>query len=239
MDTIRFTPDSLGARNAFILIASNDAPSPDTVSMGGSGVGTVVLFLNQPSITFPTVKLGQWKDTTVTITNMGTDTLKIKSITSTKSYFGVRPTALTIAPGQSKADTIRLTPDSIGVRSGLLLFASNDAMSPDTVAVSGNGWTTRITQFGNEIPTAFILYQNYPNPFNPTTAISFSLPYKSFVSLKVFDRLGREVSVVLSEELPAGGYSRQWNALGLPSGMYFYRLQAGSFTETKKLLLLR
>jgi hypothetical protein len=88
-------------------------------------------------------------------------------------------------------------------------------------------------------PKAFSLLQNYPDPFNPSTNISFSIPAASFISLKVFDALGREVSVVLSEELPAGKYSRQWNAAGLPSGVYFYRLQAGSFAETKKLVLLR
>jgi len=90
-----------------------------------------------------------------------------------------------------------------------------------------------------QIPTRFALEQNYPNPFNPSTTISFSLPFKSFVSLKVFDALGREVSILLAEELLAGTYSRQWNAAGLPSGVYFSRLQAGSFTETKKLILLR
>jgi len=86
---------------------------------------------------------------------------------------------------------------------------------------------------------AFILVQNYPNPFNPATTISFSLPSKSFVSLKVFDVLGKEVAIVVAEELSAGKHSQQWNANGLPSGVYFYRLQAGSFTQTKKLVLLR
>ena len=89
------------------------------------------------------------------------------------------------------------------------------------------------------LPADYALDQNYPNPFNPATTISFSLPSKSFVSLKVFDALGRVVSTLVLEELPAGTYSRQWNAADLPSGMYFYRLQAGTFTETKKLLLLR
>ena len=102
---------------------------------------------------------------------------------------------------------------------------------------SGNG--NNLTPVGNPpsvltgisnssllIPSAFILFQNYPNPFNPSTTISFSLQSKSFVSLKVFDALGREVLVVLSEELSAGTYSKQWNAVGLPSGIYFYRLQA-------------
>ncbi len=90
-----------------------------------------------------------------------------------------------------------------------------------------------------ELPTQFRLEQNYPNPFNPTTTISFSIPTKSFVTLKVYDALGKEVAVLVSGELLAGTYSRQWNASGLPSGVYFYTLQAGSLSETKKLILLR
>jgi hypothetical protein len=96
------------------------------------------------------------------------------------------------------------------------------------------------------LPMQFRLEQNYPNPFNPSTTISFALPSRSFVSLKVFDALGREVAVLVFEELFAGTYSSQWNAEGLSSGVYFYCLsvrtpsgQAGSFTETKKLILLR
>jgi photosystem II stability/assembly factor-like uncharacterized protein len=98
--------------------------------------------------------------------------------------------------------------------------------------------TAGIEQTGNTV-NGFTLMQNYPNPFNPTTGIAFSLPSKSFVSLKIFDVIGREIATVVSEELPAGDYSRQWNATNLPSGIYFYRLQAGTFTETRKLVLLR
>lgn len=89
------------------------------------------------------------------------------------------------------------------------------------------------------LPRIFQLDQNYPNPFNPTTTISFSIPTRSFVSLKVYDLLGREVAVVLSEELVAGKHERQWEAENLPSGVYFYRLQAATFVDTKKLVLLR
>jgi hypothetical protein len=85
----------------------------------------------------------------------------------------------------------------------------------------------------------FVLGQNYPNPFNPMTTISFYLPSRSFVSLKVFDMLGREVATIVSEEMQAGNYSQQWNAVNISSGVYFYRLQAGSFTETKKLIVLK
>lgn len=86
---------------------------------------------------------------------------------------------------------------------------------------------------------AFSLKQNYPNPFNPATTISFDVPQKSFVSLKVFDALGREVASLISEELAAGEYARYWNASDKPSGVYFCRLQAGSFTASKKLVLLK
>ena len=95
-------------------------------------------------------------------------------------------------------------------------------------------------------PAKFALLQNYPNPFNPSTAISFSLPSKSYVQLKVFDMMGREVATLVNEELAAGNHSRQWNASNISSGVYFYRLsvrtpsgQSGSFVETKKLVLLR
>jgi len=108
-------------------------------------------------------------------------------------------------------------------------------MFVDDLSLSGVG----SVEDGAGAPFAYKLTQNYPNPFNPTTTISFTLPSRSHVSLKVFDALGREVSVLLSEELPAGTHSRQWNAAGLSSGLYFYRLQTADFAETKKLVLLR
>ncbi len=88
-------------------------------------------------------------------------------------------------------------------------------------------------------PGEFRLRQNYPNPFNPSTTISFSLPTRSFVTLCVFDVMGREVATLVSEEMTAGRHTRRWNADGFPSGEYFYRLQAGTFTEVKKLSLIR
>jgi hypothetical protein len=87
--------------------------------------------------------------------------------------------------------------------------------------------------------TQFFLAQNFPNPFNPATRIAFSTPSRSFVSLKIFDLMGREVAALVSEELAAGSYTRQWNAAAMSSGIYFYRLQAGAFTQTKKLVLMR
>jgi hypothetical protein len=95
------------------------------------------------------------------------------------------------------------------------------------------------TSFTTQVPKTFELAQNYPNPFNPSTTFSFSVPSKSFVSLKILDVLGREVSSVISEELPAGTYWRRWNAGHLTSGIYFFRLKTGNYVETKKLILLK
>ena len=110
----------------------------------------------------------------------------------------------------------------------------------------GNVWRRQISDMitavkdnQNNIPMRFSLSQNYPNPFNPSTTISFSIPLRSSVSLKVLDLLGREVATIVSGEMQAGNYTRQWNATKMSSGIYFYRLQAGSYIQTKKLILLK
>ncbi len=86
---------------------------------------------------------------------------------------------------------------------------------------------------------SFSLNQNYPNPFNPTTTISFNLPNAEFVNLKVYDVLGREIATLVNEELTAGQHIKIFNAENLSSGVYFYKLQAGKFSETKKMLLTK
>ena len=100
-----------------------------------------------------------------------------------------------------------------------------------------------------DVPAAFILEQNYPNPFNPSTTIKFQVPNSSFVNLKVYDVLGNEVAILVNEEKPAGSYEVNFsaksgsasggNAYSLSSGIYFYKLQAGSFVETKKMILMK
>jgi hypothetical protein len=94
-------------------------------------------------------------------------------------------------------------------------------------------------QIIEEVPTSFSLEQNYPNPFNPTTTIQYSLPFSEKVSLKIFNLLGEEVKTLTDEYQDAGKHSVQFNANNLASGIYFYRLQAGSFIETKKMILIK
>lgn len=89
------------------------------------------------------------------------------------------------------------------------------------------------------LPEQFSLSQNYPNPFNPSTRIEYQLPHKEFVSLRVFDVLGREVALLVNEVQSPGTHSVEFSATGLASGVYFYRLESGGFVETKRLVLLR
>jgi hypothetical protein len=129
---------------------------------------------------------------------------------------------------QTDIDLIGLLP----IQTWELVYAKIDGKEYGSVPVS-------VSTRDKADPKSFVLSQNYPNPFNPATVFSFDLPSRSHVSLKVFDLLGKEVSNIVSGELGAGHYSRQWNAAGMPSGAYFYRLQAGSINETKKLILLK
>ncbi len=108
---------------------------------------------------------------------------------------------------------------------------------------------TGISQIGNEMPLKFSLSQNFPNPFNPETKITFQIPLSRgvdseggrgvFAVLKVFDALGREVEVLVNQQLQPGTYEVSWDASVYPSGVYYYRLEFGSFSETKKMLLVK
>ncbi len=98
---------------------------------------------------------------------------------------------------------------------------------------------TGILQETTETPSSFQLFQNYPNPFNPITTITFSIPKKSTVTLKVYDILGKEAATLVQETKNAGKYSVQLNASSLSSGVYYYRLNAGDYSETRKLIVLR
>ncbi|MBL7128545.1 MAG: T9SS type A sorting domain-containing protein [Ignavibacteria bacterium] len=108
----------------------------------------------------------------------------------------------------------------------------------DNVCLRGSP-ATGITQTGSNVPTEYALLQNYPNPFNPTTNIKFDIPEQGFVSLKVYDVVGKEVATLVNEVKSAGSYAVDFNGSNLSSGVYFYRLEVGSFTAVKRMILLK
>ena len=142
-----------------------------------------------------------------------------------------------ISNGLPGAKIISLTVDSSGY-----IFAGTEGAS---VYRSTNS-TTRVTNENNNIPSTFSLSQNYPNPFNPTTKIEYSIPKESFVTLKIYDVLGREVATLVNEEKSTGKYEVEFNGNNLPagrqglsSGIYFYKLNAGDYSSVKKMILIK
>jgi lysophospholipase L1-like esterase len=122
--------------------------------------------------------------------------------------------------------------DNIGI--------SNSSFSPsDTGKEAENLCNPTDIKSEEKLRKTFRLQQNYPNPFNPATAISFKLPEKNIVTLKVFDITGKEIFTLLNEETQAGNYTISFNGAGLASGVYLYQLQAGRYNEIKKMLLLK
>ncbi|MBI2428156.1 MAG: T9SS type A sorting domain-containing protein [Ignavibacteriales bacterium] len=128
--------------------------------------------------------------------------------------------------------------DSIGIYSNEVLGPSWKLLG---AKINGKVYGTilSVEEGEHRLPSFFSLSQNYPNPFNPSTTIEYQLPRHSFVSLKIYDLLGREVASLVNEEMNAGVHKATWNGANFSSGMYFARMTAGQFASTKKLLLLK
>lgn len=120
-----------------------------------------------------------------------------------------------------------------------IAFIQNDNNREVMNVGKGSYFPTGINNNNTGIPTGFALSQNYPNPFNPVTNINFSIPERSFVKLAVYDMLGREVTLLANGDFDAGNYTIDYDASKLTSGIYFYTISAGSFKETKKMMLVK
>lgn len=122
--------------------------------------------------------------------------------------------------------------------SGMTDIYTNLTHNSFITAVEGQG-IIGINEEGGVVPNKFVLGQNYPNPFNPATKISFSLPQAGNVKMSVYDVLGNEIAVLVNEVKPAGNYSVTFEGTGLSSGIYFYKIESGDFSQTKKMLLVK
>lgn len=147
-------------------------------------------------------------------------------------------------------DSLTVFPDSLRLK-----IVTSGSVTPGiyTVTVKGSGMngtpvhlrnisitvTELVGIVSNGIPVNFSLQQNYPNPFNPSTSINYNLAELSHVSLKIFNALGKEIASIVNERQQTGFYSVDWKAENYPSGVYFYTLTAGNFTQTRRMLLLK
>ncbi len=225
-----FTAGGLAAKDAALDYLGR------VLSPGPKGI------VSPASMDFGVVDSENFVDKTFFITNYSDDTLRISSIVSSDPSFTARPTTASIAPRQSLVDTVCFNPPSGDTIRAFIVVLSNGTLSPDTVRVSGIGSPlTYVRSNSSNTPLSYALGQNYPNPFNPSTKIGYRVQGSGYgvVTLKVYDIIGREVATLVNEKKAPGMYEVTFDGSGLASGVYFYRLEAGTFVQTKKLLLLR
>lgn len=219
-----------------VSLFTNSTTSPDHVVLLGYHVPRARLTVSDKDIDFSTVEPGHHRDTVVTITN-GTDYPTSFSRTDPHEPCFEFVTHIGSGSLDSRAgfsDTIRFSPASRGTFSDTIVYRTyvwGIETGTDTLALRGR--TPEV------LPSRVELYQNYPNPFNPGTRIRFDIPAQSSVRLKVFDMLGREVATLVNEVLGPGNYEREFSGMGFASGVYVYRLQAGSLSQMRKCLLLK
>ncbi|MGC8858848.1 MAG: T9SS type A sorting domain-containing protein [Ignavibacteria bacterium] len=156
--------------------------------------------------------------------------------------------AYTFSPGSYWLGTLKFAITDPNACVNMQIYGFSAVFNDLTGLTYNSGWnkvdpppcmTTGISQTSTELPDGYKLYQNYPNPFNPTTKIQFSLQKAGFVTLKVYDLLGREVNTLVNEYKNIGTYIVDFDALDLPSGVYFYRMESNGFSDVKKMLLLK
>lgn len=224
-----------------------DAGDPSTSYDPDSTVADIgALYFNQLLITvsdalldFGIVDIGQQLDLPLTIRNGGTAPLRLQNVSNQHSVFAHNwnPVDSLIMPNDSLTVTVTFTPADANVVVDTLLIMNN--ARPLEVQLSGKGKTVVGIEDQSELPKVYALYPAYPNPFNPTTTIRYGLPWKSVVYLTVYDLLGHEVAILVQAEQEAGYHEMRFDASALASGVYIYKLQAGDFLQTRKVLLLR
>ena len=143
-----------------------------------------------------------------------------------------------ISPGSQDSLILIFAPLWTEEKSTSFSIIHNAQGSPTKINLHGTGVHYTSVDDDNE-PVQFSLSQNYPNPFNPTTEIDFSIANGCNVTLKIFNMLGQEIETLVNNYKDKGRYKVKWDAEGNPSGIYFYRLHAGTYTSTKKLILIR
>jgi hypothetical protein len=211
---------------------------PSAVALLGQGV--VFISINQVGIyrSLQNGDPGSWS-----LKNQGLRSLSIRSLVGMDADFIYAASDSGVFLSSNRGDTWDLLIDGLDTPNVKAL-----ALSPRgyLFAITGTGRLYRSVQSVTSVkhdeagnPRRFSLMQNYPNPFNPTTTITFSAPHRSTVSLRVFDVLGREVATLLSGQVETGTVSVNWDTQHAASGVYFYRLDAEGYLETKMMLLLK
>jgi hypothetical protein len=258
-----FWPTDTGFHCCTLTVYHNvpNQPSPITKVFTGRAIENSLnidntVEVNKPELDFGNVDIGSSLKKNITFTNL---TVSDFTILSYEVYGGGVFTVLNELPikiegywgdtksGEHNSDDliVGFAPNANGNYTGsiILTYQFNYMEKPartNPIRLYGTGTNEIIfIEKPEDIPTVYNLSQNYPNPFNPTTNIEYSLPEASMVKLAVYNSLGQEVTNLVNEYKAAGKYSVDFNANKLPSGIYFYKIQAGNFNKTQKMVLMK
>lgn len=249
------------------LTLSSNLLNPGAAGDGQTIFGTAVLRMtNTPAQVFyqlPMMLGTQWTTTyveTLLVTINGVPFFNQATnhvVTNTVDAFGTLTLPGTF--GSHQALRIRSVDRSSGASTGVLIsyqFIAPNAASVQVTAVdtlqpnsgvitidrSSTSWSGPLptdVRMSDQLPSEFALKQNYPNPFNPATVIEYQVAHTEFVSLKVYNLLGQEVAVLVNGQMEPGTYAVTWTAEGVPSGIYFAKMQAGMFTQTRRMMMVK
>jgi len=201
-----------------------------------------VFSADSDELLFGNILPGASLESTIAITNNSGDSIKINEVYITNNSFILRETLpITINPGETREIAVLFEPDSGGIYDETIYLGSKKDGEMINLAINLYGTAdtsaTAVDDQSSEI--VYSLEQNYPNPFNPATVISYSIAEESFVKLKIYDILGREVASLKNEVQKPGKYTIEFNAEQLASGIYYYSLDTEGYSSTKKMILLR
>lgn len=189
-------------------------------------------------INFDSVSINDTTSHSMYIINSGNKSLTIDSITVSDKHFILVNYLPQVEAYSAVKTLISFKPDSAQSYEAVVKVYSGSGFKQ--IELSGEGKNSTVnTVDESTLPGRFSLSQNYPNPFNPVTIIRFSTAERQFISLRVYDVLGSEIATLISDVKNAGNYEISFDAVNIPSGVYFYKLQAGNFVETKKMMLLK
>lgn len=140
--------------------------------------------------------------------------------------------------GNGATSSVKLFDNAGNYIEDFISSGAGNLLTPNAVVIRESN-AVSVSGSGNSFINNYILEQNYPNPFNPGTIISFSIPNSEFTQLKIYDALGTEINSLVNEYKQSGNYDIEFNAENLPTGIYFYRLISGNYSDTKKMILLK
>lgn len=217
----------------------NGIYTPNGVYIVSSLSVSTIMAFSRDSISFGAIQVDSVANASIYMTDISNDPIPIDSIYTGTKIFSVIPSHGTISGHDSLKVVVYFSPNSAQVFKDTLFISSSSLPSIAEIPLLGNGIVTSVVRSPSNGPAGFRLMQNYPNPFNPSTVISYDLPDRGYVLLKIYDDLGREVALVVDGVQSAGEHKVTFDAADLPSGLYFYTLRRGTVSITRKMLLLK